>query len=114
MTSIEGSRWKHFADHFSAAHDGWSASLQLRQADGGEEVVVDDRPFRGVTLEDHQGHEALILSFGDDPDEHLAHIVEHPRELSVLEDRPEQCSLLIGQADGTGCILELSSPFSPD
>ena len=56
----------------------------------------------------------MILAFGDDPDEHLAHIVEQPDELSVLETGSGECSLVIGLADGTGCVLELTNPFTAD
>lgn len=114
MTTIDHARWKAFADRFSKEHDGWSASVELRQIDGGIEIAVDDRPFRGITVEQHDGHESLLLAFGDDPDEHLAHIVEQPAELSVLDEEPGQCSLVIGLADGTGCVLELTNPFTPD
>lgn len=114
MATIDHSGWKEFADRFSKEHDGWSASVELRQADGGIEIAVDDRPFRGLTIERHDGRESLLLAFGDDPDEHLAHIVDRPSELSVLETQAGQCSLVIGLADGTGCVLELTNPFTPD
>ena len=114
MTSIAAADWKAFADRFGKEHDGWSASLQLRQSDGSVEMAVDDRPFRGVTFENRDGHETLIVSFGDDADEHLAHIVERPRELAVLDADEGRCSLIVGLADGTGCILELENPFNPD
>jgi len=114
MTAIERSQWPAFADRFTREHDGWSASVEIRQTDGGIEVAVDDRPFRGLTVGERNGRQSLILAFGDDPDEHLAHIVEQPGELSVLENEPGQCSLVIGQADGTGCVLELTNPFTTD
>ena len=64
MTAIARPEWKSFSEGFSRDHDGWSASLELRRIDGGVEVAVDDRPFRGITSEKHDGHEALILTFG--------------------------------------------------
>jgi hypothetical protein len=114
MTTIDAAQWKAFAGRFSSQYDGWSASLQVRRSDGGMEIAVDDRPFRGVTFEQRAGREELILTFGDDPDEHLAHIVEQPRELAVLDAEAGQCSLIIELADGSGCVLELTSPFTPD
>ena len=114
MTRIENTDWKAFADRFSREFDGWSASLQLRESNGNVETAIDDRPFRGLTFEHRGAHDAMILTFGDDADEHLAHIVEQPRELSVLEAEPGVCSLIIGLADRSGCVLELASPFNPD
>ncbi len=114
MKSIDARQWKSFANRFTSEHDGWSASLQLREPGGAIEMAIEDRPFRGVTVEDHLGHEALILMFGDDPDEHLAHIMEHPSSVDLDDDEPAQCSLIVGLQDGTGCVLELASPFEPD
>lgn len=114
MTNIEEVQWPSFARRFSSEHDGWSASLQLRQQDGGVEMAVDDRPFRGVTLENRDGRETLILTFGDDADEHLAHIVESPSDIAFFDVENGQCSLIIGNADGTGCVLALENPFNPD
>jgi hypothetical protein len=114
MTRIENTDWKAFADRFSREFDGWSASLQLRESNGSVEIAVDDRPFRGLTFEHRGTHDALILTFGDDADEHLAHIVEQPQEMNVLAAEPGLCSLVIGLADDSGCVLELASPFNPD
>ena len=114
MTAIDPSGWKAFANRFTREHDGWSAAVELRDTAGGLEAAVDDRPFRGLTIEEHHGRQALVLAFGDEPDEHLAHIVEQPRELSLLVSREDRCALMIGLADGTGCVLELTNPFTAD
>ena len=114
MATIERTQWQSFADRFSKEHDGWSASVEIRAADGGIEVAVDDRPFRGVAVERRGERDSLVLAFGDDPDEHLAHIVDGPSDLAVLESQPGQCSLVIGLTDGSGCVLELTSPFDAD
>ena len=114
MIPIDATQWSEFTRRFSHEHDGWSASVQVRGSDGAVDLAVEDRPFRGLTFENRGGHEVMILSFGDDPEEHLAHIVEHPQALSLLDHHPRECSLVIGLADGSGCVLELDSPFHAD
>jgi Family of unknown function (DUF5335) len=114
MLSIESARWKSFVDRFSREHDGWSASLHLRQSDGSSETAVDDRPFRGATVESHERAVSVILTFGDDPDEHLTHIARRPTDIALLSPNEGECSLVIGLDDGSGCVLELTSPFNPD
>lgn len=106
---IEARDWKTFAEQFSRTHDGWSASLEVRMPDGTTEMAIDDRPFRGVCFENRGGHDALLLVFGDDADEHLAHIVDHPRELAATGD-----TLVVGEQDGSGCVLELACPFAEE
>lgn len=111
MQTIDARQWKSFANRFTAEHDGWSASLRVREPSGAIEMAIEDRPFRGLTIEDHHGNEALILMFGDDPDEHLAHIVEHPSSVTLDSAGPDRCSLVVGLRDGSGCVLELASPY---
>lgn len=113
--NIEAPRWNAFADRFTRDHDGWSATLELREPDGTIETAVDDRPFRGISFENRGGHESVVLVFGDEADEHLAHIVANPKELvSVETELGREASLIIGVADGSGCILELANPWAED
>lgn len=114
MSVIDAAQWKGFADRFSRDHDGWSASLELRETDGGMDVAIDDRPFRGLTFEHHDSHDSLILTFGDDADEHISHIIANPHDLTVLDPSGNECSLIIGLEDGSGCVLELTNPLIPD
>lgn len=109
--AVDPAHWATFAKTFSRAHDGWSASLEVREADGGLEVEVDDRPFRGLAVE-RGAQPALVVTFGDDPDEHLAHIVERPWAITALEEDDGSAStLVLDEEDGTGCVVELSNPF---
>ena len=114
MSVIDAAQWKGFADRFSRDHDGWSASLEVREAGGGMHVAIDDRPFRGLTFEHHDSHDSLILTFGDDADEHVTHIIRNPHDLTVLDAAESECSLIIGLDDESGCVLELTNPLIPD
>lgn len=112
IANIAAPEWKPFTNAFSRAHDGWSATLQLRDANGAVDPIVGDRPLRGITFEDRRGHDAMIVTFGDDAEEHLAHIVEHPKRLIAFEsDDHSEASLVIEATDGSGCILELENPI---
>ena len=112
MRSIDSSQWKTFSQRFTSAHDGWSATLQLREPSGAMDLAVEDRPFRGLTLESHLGNEALILTFGDDSDEHLTHTIEHPRKVTVHDPNPAECALIVTLPDGSDCVLELANPLA--
>jgi len=110
---IPASEWPSFADRFSRTHDGWSASLELRDDRGNTETEFDDRPFRGLAFEVRGAHDALVLMFGDDADEHVAHILEHPRDIRVEEaEDGSESSLIVSAHEGSGCLVELTSPFA--
>ncbi len=109
---VVANEWKAFADQFSRAHEGWIASLEVRE--GGEplRVQVDDSPFRGATVDKRDGRDTLVLTFGYEPEEHFAHIIHSPRALltSETDDRSE-ASLIVESSDGGRCILELWNPL---
>jgi hypothetical protein len=110
--TIDERRWQSFADDFTRCHDGWIASLEIRDGDASPRTQVDDNAFRGATLEKHDGRATLILTFGYDPEEHFAHIIHEPRALIASEtwDRTE-ASLRIDAGDGSSCVLALSNPM---
>lgn len=110
--TISASEWKSFGDRFSRSHDGWSAALELRNADGNVEREFEDRPFRGLCFAIRGEHDALVLIFGDDVGEHVAHTFEHPQDITLLDAGDgSESSLIVSLNDGSGCMLELTNPF---
>lgn len=110
ITAVDASQWETFADHFSEEHDRWSASFHVRRRDGGIDVFVDQRPFRGVTFRDGTP-DAFILLAGENPDDFVAHIVDRPTNVLAFGEECE-CSLLIESEDGSGCLLRVAAPTS--
>ena len=112
MTLVEKSRWHDFAGSFTRAHDGWGATLQSRADAEPLRVVVDDFPFRGMTVEERHDRETLILTFGDDADEHFTQIVDAPVQLQAAEsgDRSD-ATLIVRDAGGATLVLLLSNPL---
>ncbi|HYM61694.1 MAG TPA: DUF5335 family protein [Thermoanaerobaculia bacterium] len=112
---IDEHKWKAFAEAFTRSHNGWLATLELREGDAPARVAVDELPFRGATIEKRGLRETLVLMFGDDAEEHFAHIIEQPRALKTIEAEDfSEASLVIDLGDGSSCILELSNPLIGD
>jgi hypothetical protein len=112
IDNVNTAQWKPFTNAFSRAHDGWAASLLMRDRSGALDPIIEDRPLRGITFENRSPrHDALIVMFGDDAEEHLTHVVYHPCRLIAFEsDDHREASLVIETKDGSGCILELENP----
>ena len=109
--SIDEERWKTFADRFSRSHDGWVASLQIRDGDS-TRTEVEERPFRGATVEKRSGHGTMILTFGYEPEEHFAHIIHEPHAVLVSEaEDGSEASLKIDAGDCETCVLLLENPI---
>jgi len=102
---IDKADWKSFTDQFTRMHEGWTASLEFRGPGEPARVEVDESPFRGARLE--QG-DALVLTFGEEPEEHFAHVIRAPRVLRTSEaDDHSEASLIIESSDGSRCTLAL-------
>ncbi len=104
--------WPAFAGQFSRSHDGWIASMELRE--GGEplRVEVEESPFRGATIEKRDGRDTLILTFGYEPEEHFAHIIHDPIAVVTSEaDDGSEASLIVESSNGSRCILALTNPL---
>lgn len=113
IANVAARQWKPFVDAFTRAHDGWGASLLMRDRSGALDPVFEDRPLRGITFEDRNPrHDAFIVTFGDDAEEHVAHLIAHPARLIAFEsDDHREASIVIETKDGSGCIVELENPF---
>ena len=109
---IERLQWTSFANHFTRAHDGWSASLEVMEPGSPMRVEIDDSPFRGLTVEKRDGIDTFVLTFGDEPEEHFAHIIRDAREVvSAKSDDGSAASLIVDSACLGRCVLALSNPM---
>ncbi|MHB0855963.1 MAG: DUF5335 family protein [Anaerolineae bacterium] len=104
IREVEKHHWKEFCDGFSGLHEGWIASLRVR-SDGSEEPVATDLPFVGVTLDPER--DSISLAIGEDPREHLTHIVEHPKKVWV-EQTEEGADSALGIESEAGDRIVLS------
>jgi uncharacterized protein DUF5335 len=109
--SIDRQNWNAFAGQFSRSHNGWTASLEVREAGSPPHLEVDDRPFRGITVERHDGHDNLVFTFGTETDDRFAHVVRDPRCVVTAENMAgDGASLVVDSIDRGRCVLGLWKP----
>ncbi|MHB1296572.1 MAG: DUF5335 family protein [Anaerolineae bacterium] len=112
IREVEKDHWKDFCDGFTGLHEGWIASLRVR-SDGSEEPVAEDLPFVGVTLDPER--DSISLAIGDDPREHLTHIIDHPKKLWVEQtDDGADSALGIESEEGGRTVLSFRSTTLPE
>ena len=114
MSGVERSQWGEFAEEFSRQHAGWNLSVESRGADGGIETILDRASFQRVRIEECAGRDLLVIAFRDDSEDRPAEVIEDVSELSFLEGESDRCWLVVGRDDGTGCVLQLTNPFTVD
>jgi len=107
---IDHEHLSEFAGRFSRAHEGWTASLEVREPGSPIHVEVDERPFRGITIEHSPGHEDLVFAFGDESNE-FAHVMHDPRWVVTAENMVHDgASIVVDSSDRGRCVLAVWKP----
>ncbi|MCZ2839127.1 DUF5335 family protein [Modestobacter sp. VKM Ac-2985] len=111
MTSgVERSGWAELTNRLSAdhaGHAGHDVTIEVVDAEGGDNPVVVHLPFHGITY-DHQD-DVLVISVGGRPPHHpvvLRHLVHSPQEV-LFDLIPRGAALKITDAAGATTLVSL-------
>src|ERR1039457_6261169 len=96
--------WKRFLDEFSRRHEGWLASILVRErASGQERVVAREIPLERVDLDDFENRMEIHLGNGET--RRILHFVENPSSLHVeLDTDGAEWGLEIDFANGIALL----------
>lgn len=109
--SIDKEHWPDFTGQFTRSHEGWTASLEVREPGSPMRIEVDDLPFRGITIEHSDGHDDLIFAFGGEADERFAHVMHDPRWVVAAENQVgDGASVVVDSTDRGRCVLAVWKP----
>ena len=82
--------------------------MEVRPPGQPARIEIDDSPFRRAALETRDGRSALVLTFGEEPEEYFAYIIRDPRILMAAErEDGSEASLIVEAGDGTRAVLLL-------
>jgi hypothetical protein len=100
---IPSSEWVDFGDSFSRAHLGWPTTIEVIDNETGPQQLTTGTPFQGMSF-DTAGTEpsSLEISAGDDPLDHLSHLVQMPLHIRLAENDA-----------GTGGTLQIEPSRGP-
>ena len=108
---VNQSRWIDFFARFTRDYRGAHARLEVLGPGVGYQVETEDRPFDGLATDVKDGEDAVWITFGSTPDDHLTHGVQG---VTAIRVRPSEArtgpAVLIEARDGTKTLLELSQP----
>lgn len=120
MREIQLNELRPALDDFSKTHRGWMAALQDSD-DVARHTEARELPLVGVTANDHDGENDVVIMLGEQPDRHVTHIVSKPTHVRIddhLEGKEEtidierrgggHVTLRCYQSTGTGRMDEVS------
>ena len=118
MTTKEIPReeWNTFFDVFTRQHEGWLATLEVFGPDVGAQQEASDLPLEGISIASAvEGAEAIAISFGKSPGDHITHTITEPEHV-WLEQTTEgaNAALEIESANQIKTLLRFRSPLPPE
>jgi hypothetical protein len=109
--TISRDQWIPFLADFTRENRGAHARVDVLGPDVGYQVETENRPFDGIAADTKDGEDAVWITFGSSPDQHLTHGV---RGVTLIRTRPpvglHGAAVLIEARDGTKTLLELTRP----
>jgi hypothetical protein len=96
---IPRDEWRTFLDKYSRQHEGWLATLEVFAPDIGAQEEARDLPLEGITADSKDADpNAISISLGDNPEDHVTHTITHPTRLWLEQT-----------AEGANAALEIES-----
>ncbi|HZO87583.1 MAG TPA: DUF5335 family protein [Chthonomonadaceae bacterium] len=101
--------WVDFCDNFSKQHQGLAARVEVRGGEVGARPETGVLPFVGISA-DEKGSEpnSIIVMLGTETQDHIEHLIDHPRRLVLKSDGDRAHEALeIDAEDGTKTIVQM-------
>lgn len=106
-TSEQSSEWIRLTDRLTADHEGHDVAIEVLDADGGDNSLVERLPFDGITY-DHKD-DVVVISVGGRAPRYpvvLRHFINHPTEI-LFDLIPQGAALKITDSSGTTTLVSL-------
>ena len=102
--SIARGDWKRFLDEFSRRHEGWLASIRIREKEGGRDrVIARELPLERVDLDEFG--DRIKIHLGNGETRRILHLVENPSSLHVeIDTDGAEWGVEIGFANGIALL----------
>ena len=106
-TTAERSEWSTLTDRLSADHAGHDATIEVIDAEGGDNPMVERLPFESITYDPRD--DVLVVAVGGRAPRYpvvLRHLIRHPQE--ILFDLTQRgAALKITDSEGTTTLVSL-------
>lgn len=110
-TEIARDHWASFFDSLTYLHVDEPVSIEVLRTDIGAQLQVDDLPLDGITAELRGPRATIIISAGNDPARHLAHVIADPVSVRLARGSSgEDEALEIVDGDRTVTLVFFDAP----
>jgi hypothetical protein len=107
--------WNNFFNVFSKQHEGWLATLEVFAPDIGAQEEAREMPLEGISLASEGSVDAIAISLGKTPENHLTHTITKPEHV-WLDQTSEgaNAALEIESENQNKTLLRFRSAMPPE
>lgn len=91
-------------DDFSRTHQGCRTLLE-DSAPNEQRREVRNLPLLGISADDRDGENQIVILLGDQPDHHLSHVVSRPSKVLIIDGNANEETIEIQTQDGRLAII---------
>jgi Family of unknown function (DUF5335) len=107
--------WSRTLNQFSARHEGWLISLDLKDEKFGARREIQNLPLLGVTAEPAVRAKDITIAAARSGEDHVTHTIQSPTRIGLERtDDGSDVGLEIEAADGTVAILRFRTVALPE
>src|SRR5215831_19209372 len=83
IQTIPRPSWERFFDRFSSEHEGWPVSIEVDDKPLKDMVEAHNLALEGITADQKDGENSIVITVGRDDDKRLDHEVIGPTKVQV-------------------------------
>ena len=104
QSTLPRTEWRDFFDRMSKALTGKWAEIEVASLDLGDQITAEWVPMLGITYDSKDDLLDVALDRYD-------HLIRHPKQIVVDEEKGGLSSVAVVDADGTTQIVRLKTPL---
>jgi len=108
--SIPRAEWTSTLDSFSRAHLGATATLEVLGTDVGDQLVVGEGVFRGISADEKDGENRIAIMVGGSIEDGTTHTVSSPAEVWLKDAEGDTGEVLEVRATDAKTLLSFAPP----
>ena len=109
---IKKEDWANFFNDLSKRRYEWKTNVEVLSPEMGDQILTDGLPFNGVTLEEEDGEQTIVISVGENTENHQAHSIKSPVRVAFLATPTNRDEVLdIEETNGTKTLIRFVEPM---
>lgn len=110
---IKKEKWNTFLETLSRRRFEWKTKVEVLSTEFGDQILSDNLPFNGITLEKKGDTITIDVSLGENTESHQTHTIKDPTRIAFLGADSSHGDIVdIEQSDGTKTLITFVEPMS--